>query len=285
MSPPSHPSPEDRAFDVAAGASVDAEEVARFAALSAQWWDPKGKFAPLHRFNPVRLGFIMDCLCAVHNRKRNDHLPLADLRLLDIGCGGGLIAEPLARLGASVVGIDAARRNVETARHHAALSDLAVDYRHQSAEALAEENELFDAVFALELVEHVVAPADFLKTCARLVKPSGLIFVATLNRSVKAYAFAIVAAEYLLRWLPRGTHDWRRFLTPDETARYLSEAGFAVHRLTGLTYRPLSDSWVLSDDLSVNYIVVGRKSLQVEDGDREGARAKSTSSSPAASSA
>ena len=245
--------------EAAGGVTVDDAEIARFAAMAGEWWNPKGKFRPLHRFNPVRLQFIVETLCNQFARSKNAARPLEGLRILDVGCGGGLLSEPLARLGAQIVGIDAARSNVEIARLHAAKTGLSIDYRHASAETLAAENKNFDAVLAMEVIEHVTNVQTFLSTCAELLKPSALLLVATLNRSVKAYALAIVGAEYVLGWLPRGTHDWRKFITPEELDAYLKNAGLATTRRCGMTYHPLRDKWLLSEDLSVNYMAVAIK--------------------------
>jgi len=240
--------------------SVDAEEVAKFAAMAEAWWDPEGKFRPLHRFNPVRLTFIRDRLCSHFGRDPLGELPLKGLRLLDIGCGGGLLCEPLARLGAEVTGLDAAEQNIEVARLHAAESGLQIDYRHDTVEALAESGAVFDAVLNMEVVEHVADVDGFLAASAGLVRPGGAMVLATLNRTPKAFLLAIVGAEYLLRWLPRGTHDWRRFLRPSEVSRRLQRGGLEIAELTGVAYNPLTDAWRLAPrDLDVNYMLVAVK--------------------------
>jgi 2-polyprenyl-6-hydroxyphenyl methylase/3-demethylubiquinone-9 3-methyltransferase len=246
---------------VASGPSVDEDEVAGFAAMAEAWWDPAGKFAPLHRFNPVRIGFIRDRLAARLGRDPRAPKPLEGLRLLDIGCGGGLLAEPMTRLGARVTAIDAARRNIEVARLHAEQSGLEIDYRHTTAEALAEAGEHFDAILNMEVIEHVADVGAFLGACADLMPregpiPGGVMFVATLNRTAKAYALAIVGAEYVLRWLPRGTHDWRKFVRPSELAAALRPYGLEVRELAGVSYNPLTDQWRLGRDLDVNYLAV-----------------------------
>jgi 2-polyprenyl-6-hydroxyphenyl methylase/3-demethylubiquinone-9 3-methyltransferase len=241
-------------------ASIDAEEVAKFSAMAEVWWDPNGKFRPLHRFNPVRLTFIRDRLCAHFGRDPLADKPLEGLKVLDVGCGGGLLSEPLARLGAEVTGLDAAEQNVKVAGLHAAESGLAIDYRHGSVEALAEGDRRFDAVLNMEVVEHVADVDSFLTASAALVRPGGLMILATLNRTPKAFLLAIVGAEYLLRWLPRGTHDWRRFLRPSELARSLREAGLEVTEMTGVAYNPLTDGWRLAPrDLDVNYMLVAER--------------------------
>jgi 2-polyprenyl-6-hydroxyphenyl methylase / 3-demethylubiquinone-9 3-methyltransferase len=241
--------------------SVDAEEIAKFAAMAEAWWDPNGKFRPLHRFNPLRLGFIRDRLCARFGRDPKDDRPLKGLKLLDVGCGGGLLSEPLARLGAEVTGLDAAEQNVKVAALHAQESGLAIDYRHGSVEALAEGPARFDAVLNMEVVEHVADVGSFLAASAALVRPGGLMILATLNRTPKAFLMAIVGAEYLLRWLPRGTHDWRRFVRPSELAAPLRRAGLEIAEVTGVAYNPLTDGWRLAPrDLDVNYMMVAERS-------------------------
>ncbi len=240
--------------------TVDPAEVERFQRVSDEWWDPNGKLAPLHRLNPVRLGFIRDRAAAHWRREPLGSAPLKGLSLLDIGCGGGLIAEPMTRLGAGVTGIDAAPGNLTTARRHAEGQALAIDYRAATAEALAEEGASFDIVLALEIVEHVADVDLFLKSCARLVKPDGLLFLSTLNRTAKAWALAVVGAEYVLRWLPRGTHDWRKFLKPSEVARGLAAGGIDVQEIVGVVYSPLERAWSLNKrDLDVNYMLYGTK--------------------------
>ena len=235
--------------------SVDKDEVARFSALADQWWDPGGKFRPLHKFNPVRLAYIKERICARFDRQPTDPVPLAGLTLLDIGCGGGLIAEPMCRLGANVTGADASATNIEVARLHAERSGLKIDYRAMTAEDLVAEGATFDVVLNLEVVEHVADVPLFLGACAQLVAPGGLMVVATLNRTLKAFALAIVGAEYVLGWLPRGTHQWNKFLTPDELIAHLDEAGMNVTDRTGLVFNPLADRWSRSTDTDVNYMV------------------------------
>jgi 2-polyprenyl-6-hydroxyphenyl methylase/3-demethylubiquinone-9 3-methyltransferase len=244
-------------------ASVDAAEVAKLSASAEEWWDPAGRFRPLHRLNPVRLAFIRDRVAAHAGRDPLAERPLQGLRLLDIGCGGGLLAEPLARLGAEVVGIDASPENIEVAARHAAQSELAIDYRLTSAEALAEDltatGARFDVVVNMEVVEHVADAAAFLHASAALVEPGGTMVLATLNRTPKAFALAIVGAEYVLGWLPRGTHDWRRFLRPSELAALLRDGGIEIAELTGVAYNPLTAAWRLARDLDVNYMVFAVK--------------------------
>jgi 2-polyprenyl-6-hydroxyphenyl methylase/3-demethylubiquinone-9 3-methyltransferase len=235
--------------------TVDEAELARFAALAGEWWNPRGKMAPLHKFNPVRLGYIRDAACRHfgHDGKRLDCLK--GLRMLDIGCGGGLLSEPLARLGAAVVGADPAAANIEAARLHAADEGIAVDYRATTAEALAEAGERFDVVLAMEVVEHVADVNLFVKLTGGMVKPGGLMIAATLNRTIKSFALAIVGAEYVLRWLPRGTHQWDKFVTPNELEIALDRAGLSLIDETGVVYNPLADRWRLAADMDVNYMV------------------------------
>jgi 2-polyprenyl-6-hydroxyphenyl methylase/3-demethylubiquinone-9 3-methyltransferase len=241
-------------------ASVDPEEVAKFAALADDWWDPAGTFAPLHKLNPARLTFIRDRIAAHQGRDPLAERPLAGLRVLDIGCGGGLLCEPLTRLGAEVTGIDAAEPNVAAAARHAAEAGLDIDYRHTTAETLAAGGAHFDLVLNMEVVEHVADVKAFLQASAALVAPGGAMVLATLNRTPKSFAFAIVGAEYLLRWLPRGTHDWRKFLRPSELVAYLRAAGLETKELTGVAYNPLTGAWHLAArDLDVNYMIFAVK--------------------------
>jgi len=241
------------------GSTVDDAEVARFAASAASWWDPSGQFRPLHQLNPVRLTFIRDRLAAHFGRDIRATKPFGGLRLLDIGCGGGLVCEPMARLGASVTGIDAAAEALAVARAHAAGAGLDIDYREAAVEELAAAGESFDAVVALEIVEHVADPALFLAAAARLVRPGGGFVASTLNRTPKAFAFAIIGAEYLLRWLPRGTHQWRKFLRPSELVAGLRQHGLIAKEISGLSYNPVAGRWRLSRDINVNYLVFATK--------------------------
>ena len=243
----------------AAGASVDPDEVARFAAMAAEWWDPNGKFRPIHRFNPVRLAFIRETVVDHFGLDPASLTPFDGLRIADIGCGGGLLSEPMARLGAQVAGIDAAADNIGTAAAHAAQSGLDIDYRCMTAEALLETGAQYDVVLNMEVVEHVADRDGFLATSAALMKPGGLMIVATLNRTPKSFALAIVGAEYVLRWLPRGTHDWRKFVRPSELARGLRVGGAQVSRFAGVTYSPLTDKWRITRDLDVNYMAVASR--------------------------
>ncbi len=236
-------------------ASVDPAEVAKFAALAESWWDPEGQFRPLHRLNPTRLAYIRDRVAARLGRDPLGERPLGGLTVLDIGCGGGLLSEPLSRLGAQVTGIDAAATNVRVAALHAARDGLDIDYRHATAEALAAAGESYDLVLNMEVVEHVAHLDSFMAASCALVKPGGALVAATLNRTPKAFLLAVVGAEYLLRWLPRGTHDWRRFVRPSELAGMLRQGGLTVSEIVGVTYNPLADTWRRTRDLGVNYMV------------------------------
>src|SRR5438094_9812594 len=238
------------------GSSVDEAEVAHFSARAAEWWDPRGKMAMLHKFNPVRLAFIKQAACRHFGRDERRLDALADLRLLDIGCGGGILSEPLMRLGARVVGADPSQTNIEAAKLHATAAGIAVDYRATTAEALADEGERFDLVLAMEVVEHVADLALFIGRCAEMVRPGGLMITATLNRTLKSFALAILGAEYILRWLPRGTHQWDKFVTPDELAQHLANNKLAITERAGVIYHPFADRWSLSSDMDVNYMVV-----------------------------
>jgi 2-polyprenyl-6-hydroxyphenyl methylase/3-demethylubiquinone-9 3-methyltransferase len=238
-------------------ASVDEAEVAKFAALAENWWDLEGPFRPLHQLNPVRLRFIRDNISTHFDRDELAPQPLAGLKILDIGCGGGLLSEPLARLGATVVGIDATEKNVRVAALHAEQGYLSIDYQHTTAEALRDAGESFDVVLNMEVVEHVADVDGFLQASGGLVNYGGIMIAATLNRTAKSFAFAIVGAEYVLRWLPRGTHDWRRFVRPSELATGLRHAGIQVTSLTGVIFNPLTGKWSLNNrDLNVNYMAV-----------------------------
>jgi 2-polyprenyl-6-hydroxyphenyl methylase / 3-demethylubiquinone-9 3-methyltransferase len=239
--------------------TVDQAEVARFSRLAAEWWEPRGPMAALHKFNPVRLAYIRDRAAEHFGRDARSLDSLAGLRLLDIGCGGGILCEPLARLGASVLGADPSAKNIAVARAHAARSDLAIDYRDTTAEALAEAGETFDIVLAMEVVEHVTDVGLFIGCAAAMVKPGGLLFVATLNRTAKSFALAIVGAEYILRWLPRGTHQWDKFVTPNELEIAIEQGGLRIIGATGVIYNLLADRWQLSRDMDVNYMVVAEK--------------------------
>jgi len=239
--------------------TVDKDAIAHFARLAGEWWDPRGPMGALHKLNPVRVGYIRNHAAAQfgHDPARLDSL--AGLRILDIGCGGGVLSEPLARLGASVVAIDPAENNVAAARHHAEQSGLTIDYRATTAEALAQRGETFDVVLAMEVVEHVADFNLFIEVAAALVKPGGLMFVATLNRTLRSFALAIVGAEYILRWIPRGTHQWDKFITPDELEIALAQSGLSVIDQTGVIYNLLADRFQLAADMAANYMMVAEK--------------------------
>jgi 2-polyprenyl-6-hydroxyphenyl methylase/3-demethylubiquinone-9 3-methyltransferase len=239
--------------------TVDQSEVAQFSRLSSQWWDARGPMATLHKFNPVRLAYIRDRAAEHFGRDPKRLDSLAGLRILDIGCGGGILSEPLARLGASVVGADPSESNIAVAQAHARQSGVSVDYRNTTAEALAEAGERFDVVLAMEVVEHVADVGLFVELAASMVKPDGLLFAATLNRTMKSFALAIVGAEYILRWLPRGTHQWDKFVTPNELEIAIEQGGMQLTGETGVIYNLLGDRWELSSDMDVNYMVVAEK--------------------------
>ncbi len=239
--------------------TLDPAERDRFARLSSEWWDARGKFRALHKIGPARLAFLRDELAGHFGRAPTGLRPLEGLTILDVGCGGGLIAEPLTRLGARVTGLDPAAENIEAARRHAAGQGLDIAYRVGRIEELAAEGMTFDAVVCLEVVEHVPDPAAFLKTLAELVRPGGLMLLSTLNRTMKAYLLAIIGGEYVLRWLPVGTHQWDRFVTPEELARYLEAAGLRRPVCKGLVYNPLSDVWSVGGDTDVNYLASAAK--------------------------
>ena len=239
----------------AAQTTIDPDEVAKFEAMAAEWWDPNGKFKPLHMLNPCRLDYITGQIAAEFDRDLSGPEPFGNLRILDIGCGGGLLSEPMARLGAEVVGADAAGGNIPVARVHAEQSGLNIDYRHTSAEALAEAGEQFDVVLNMEVVEHVADPLAFLSACQRLLRPGGLHLCSTINRNAKSFAMAIVGAEYVMRWLPKGTHEWHKFITPDELYELLKKAGLEPVDRKGFVFNPVLWTWSLSPrDLSVNYV-------------------------------
>ena len=239
--------------------SVDEAEVARFSALAAEWWDPRGKMAPLHKFNPVRLGYIRDHGARHFDRDAKRIDCLKDLRILDIGCGGGILSEPLARLGANVVGADPSETNIAVAKAHAIESRVTVDYRATTAEALAEAGERFDLVLAMEVVEHVADVMLFVNRCAEMVKPGGLMVAATINRTLKSFALAIVGAEYVLRWLPPGTHQWDKFVTPNELEIAMEKSHLRVCDERGVIYDLLADRWQLSTDTDVNYMLTAER--------------------------
>ena len=240
--------------------TIDPAEVAKFEAMAAEWWNPEGKFKPLHMLNPCRLDYITPQIAAEFDCDLAAARPFAGLRILDIGCGGGLLAEPMARLGATVVGADAAPRNIPVAQLHAEQSGLAIDYRHTTAEDLAEAGEQFDVVLNMEVVEHVANPQSYLTACRMLLKPGGLMICSTLNRNPKSFVMAIVGAEWVMRWLPKGTHDWSKFITPDELYALLRGAGLDPVDRKGMVFNPVGWSWSLSSrDLSCNYVTASVK--------------------------
>ena len=251
--------PQRQSAPSTAPSTVDPAEVERFSALAAEWWNPRGKMAPLHKFNPVRIGYIRDQAATRFERDPKRLDSMKGLRILDIGCGGGILSEPLARLGADMVSVDPSDTNIAAAKEHAAQSELAIDYRCTTAEELAEAGEAFDIVLAMEVVEHVADVPLFVQSCAQMVKPGGMMIAATLNRTLKSFALAIVGAEYVLRWLPRGTHQWDKFVTPDELERHLRNNKLAITDQTGVVYSPLGDRWSLSSDMDVNYMVVAEE--------------------------
>ena len=240
--------------------SIDPEEVGKFSAMAAEWWDPKGKFKPLHLMNPCRLDYITRQIAAEFNRDLGTDHPFEGLRLLDIGCGGGLLSEPMARLGATVVGADAAAGNIPVAQVHAQQSGLEIDYRNITAEEMAAAGEQFDVVLNMEVVEHVADPLAYLTACQQLLKPGGLIICSTINRNPKSFAMAIIGAEYVMRWLPKGTHEWNKFITPDELFSLITNAGLEAVDRKGFVFNPVSWQWKISDrDLSVNYVTASVK--------------------------
>jgi 2-polyprenyl-6-hydroxyphenyl methylase/3-demethylubiquinone-9 3-methyltransferase len=240
--------------------TIDRAEVAKFEAMAAEWWDPDGKFKPLHKMNPVRLGYITRQIAAEFERDLDAERPFEGLRVLDVGCGGGLLCEPMRRLGAEVLGIDPAARNIPVARLHAERSGLDIDYRVTTAEDLAREGETFDAVLNMEVVEHVAAPSAYLSACAALMRPGALMTTSTLNRNAKSYLWAIVGAEQVMRWLPKGTHDWKKFVTPAELFDLLRGAGLDPVDRTGFVFDFHRWDWRMSDrDLSVNYVTTALK--------------------------
>ncbi len=248
-----------QAIPTESAATVDPAEIRKFERMAAEWWAPDGKFRPLHKLNPARLAYVRDVVSERFARDPKAGKPLAGLRLLDIGCGGGLLCEPMARLGAETTGIDPSATNIEVARLHAAKGGLAVEYRATTAEALVEAGDEFDVVLAMEVVEHVTSVDAFIDACSALVKPGGLLFLATINRTAKAFALAIVGAEYVLRWLPRGTHDYSKLVRPSELESALAAAGLSVVDRTGVGYNPLTDRWSRAADMDVNYMMVAEK--------------------------
>ena len=240
--------------------TVDPEEIAKFQAMAEEWWNPSGKFKPLHMLNPCRLDYITQQIAAEFDRDLTSVTPFSGLQILDLGCGGGLLCEPMARLGAIVTGVDAAERNIPVAAMHAKQSGLDIIYKHDTAEALVAKAVEFDVVLNMEVVEHVEGPLGYLTACQNLLKSGGLMICSTLNRNAKSFAMAIVGAEYLLRWLPRGTHQWSKFITPDELFTLIEQAGLEPVDRKGFVFNPITWQWRLSDqDLSVNYVTASVK--------------------------
>lgn len=251
--------PQDsRSPSVPSSSTVDPAEIAKFSKLSETWWDPKGKMAPLHKINPLRLTYIRDAACRKFERNAKSLNCLSGLRMLDIGCGAGLLCEPFTRLGAQVVGVDPSASNIAAARLHAEKGHLSIDYRCTTIEEM-DPRERFDIVLAMEVVEHVTDVSAFLGRCAAVLKPGGMMVVSTLNRNWKSFALAIVGAEYVLRWLPRGTHEWSKFVTPDELTKYLLDNRLVITEQSGVVYSPFADRWSLSTDMDVNYMVVAEQ--------------------------
>lgn len=243
------------------GTTIDQEEVTKFSKMAEEWWNPEGSFKPLHRFNPTRIAYLRAQMQEHFGLNLEEVKPFKGLKLLDIGCGGGLLSEPMARMGADVTGIDASEKNIKIAGLHAEQSDLTIDYRQTTAEKLADEMpQHFDVVLNMEVVEHVSDVPLFLQSSAKLVKPGGVMCVATLNRTAKSFLFAIVGAEYVLRWLPKGTHEWQKFLKPSEVAEQVQQAGLRLKKSSGVTFNPLSQQWALSRDMMVNYMQLYSKS-------------------------
>ncbi len=242
-----------------AATTIDPAEVARFEQIAGTWWDPNGPMKVLHKFNPVRLAYIRDEACRRFGRDPRSARSLEGLTILDVGCGGGVLSEPLARLGAKVTGLDPAPTNISVARLHAERAGVPVDFRNETVEAVVARGETFDMVLAMEVVEHVADVQAFVDACAQAVKPGGVLAMATINRTIRSFASAIVGAEYILGWLPKGTHEWDKFVTPDELSEAIGKTGFAVNDITGVGYNPLRDSWSLSQDLSVNYMLLASR--------------------------
>jgi 2-polyprenyl-6-hydroxyphenyl methylase/3-demethylubiquinone-9 3-methyltransferase len=253
----------DTRYKMSATNTVDPSEIAKFEAMAAEWWDLDGKFKPLHMMNPVRLDYITSQIAAEFGRDLTKPKPFKGLRILDIGCGGGLLCEPMARLGAEIVGADAAERNIPVAKIHAEQSGLTIDYRHTTAEAMAQAGEQFDAVLNMEVVEHVADPQGYLDACHALMKPGAIHICSTINRNPKSFMMAIVGAEYVMRWLPKGTHEWNKFITPDELCGFIEKAGMKPVDRKGFVFNFARFTWSISDkDLSVNYVTAATKPVE-----------------------
>jgi len=240
--------------------SIDPAEMESFTRMAADWWDPSGPFRPLHIMNGARLSFIKETVCDHFGLDTSQEEPLKGLRVLDIGCGGGLLCEPMVRLGAKVTGVDALERNLKTAKTHAEQVGVEVDYRHGTIEQLVEASEApFDVVLNMEVIEHVANPPDFMRDCGQMVKPGGIMLCSTINRTLKAFTFAILGAEYVLRWLPRGTHQYEKFIKPVQLKRWMTDADLDVSEQIGMSLNPFTQTWKLSEDMSINYVTVGKK--------------------------
>lgn len=239
--------------------TIDEKEIEKFSRIADEWWDEKGKFKPLHKFNPIRLKFLRSEMCKHFNLDQELISPLKELDILDIGCGGGLIAEPICRMGARVTAIDASSKNIEIAKIHAQKSSLKIDYKCFSAEDFLKENQQFDVILALEIIEHVADVDKFIESCAKLLKPNGALFVATLNRTVKSLLMAKFGVEYVLKWLPKGTHDWQKFLKPSEIDKIAKKFDLRLSKIQGFSYNLLNDEWSFGEDLSINYCMVFAK--------------------------
>ncbi|MEP1230641.1 MAG: bifunctional 2-polyprenyl-6-hydroxyphenol methylase/3-demethylubiquinol 3-O-methyltransferase UbiG [Litorimonas sp.] len=254
-----HSSP-DAKSDTISSVSVDPAEMASFARMAEDWWNPNGMFKPLHVMNGARLGFIKEAVCTHFHRDPNSEYPLKGLRVLDIGCGGGLLCEPMSRLGAQVTGVDALEKNLKTAKTHAEQGGIEIDYRHGTIEQMVAAGETpFDVVLNMEVIEHVTNPAEFMKNCALMVRDGGIMTCSTINRTFKAFALAILGAEYVLRWLPRGTHQYEKFIKPAELSRFMQDAGLNIETQIGMSLNPVNNNWSFSEDKSINYVTIGTK--------------------------
>ena len=238
--------------------TVDKKEIEKFSRLAKDWWNPNGKFKPLHVWNPARINFIKKKLIKHFNIDPKNSLPLKNINILDVGCGGGLLCEPLKRLGANITGLDASKNNIEVAKLHSKEMNLDIDYVHSSPENFKSKNK-FDVILNMEIVEHVASIDLFIHNCSELIKKNGMMFVSTINRNLKSYLFAIIGAEYILRWLPIGTHDWNKFIKPEELQRKLTDKKFTTNNIKGLEFNPIFNKWKKSDNLSVNYIICSSK--------------------------
>ncbi|AUG53564.1 bifunctional 2-polyprenyl-6-hydroxyphenol methylase/3-demethylubiquinol 3-O-methyltransferase UbiG [Thalassospira marina] len=246
-----------------ANRTANPEEISRFSAMADEWWNPEGVMKPLHKFNPVRLQLLRDHIAAHFGRDASDINLLSGLDIVDVGCGAGLLSEPMARLGANMTALDAAENNINVARVHAEQGGLTIDYRLGTPESIVDEGRQFDVVLNMEVIEHVDDPAFFMQACTALLKPGGIMFIATLNRTLKSLALAKIGAEYVLRWVPAGTHDWRKFVKPSELSRYIRECGLQLTDITGIAYNPIQDKWLPAPrDLDINYLAMAVKPAQ-----------------------